>query len=72
MTLTRILRLLWLRFQPERGGVAMAMLLSFFGLAVPIAIASVVTSGQFARGSLVFNDRLDRLHCNGAGTQHAI
>ena len=72
MMLLDMLRLLWLRFQTQRGGVAMAMLLSFFGLAVPIAVASVVTAGQFARGSLVFNDRLDRMHCNGAGMQHAI
>ena len=56
----------------ERGGVAIIMLVAFIGLAVPTAMAALMTAGQLARNSQVYDNRLDRLHCNGAAIEHAI
>ena len=48
------------------------MLLGFIGLAVPVTAATVATSGQLSLNSKVYNNRMDRLHCNRAAIEHAI
>ena len=56
----------------ERGGMATIMVLAFMVLAVPFSIAAVQTAGQFNRSTVVYDDRIERMFCNGAGVEHAI
>ena len=56
----------------ERGGVAIIMLLGFIGLAVPITIASIQTSGQLSRNSRVYDSRLTAMYNASAGVEVAL
>ena len=56
----------------ERGGVALIMLVGFIGLAVPITIAAVQTSGQLSRNPRVYDSRLTGMYSAGAGIEIAL
>ena len=56
----------------ERGGVALIMLVGFIGLAVPITIASIQTSGQLSRNSRVYDTRLTGMYNSGSGIEIAL
>lgn len=72
MVVRALSRRLLLVMLGDRGGVAIIMLVGFIGLAVPTASAAVITAGQLARNSQVYNNRLDRMYCNGGAIEHAI
>jgi uncharacterized repeat protein (TIGR01451 family) len=48
------------------------MLIGFIGLAVPITIASIQTSGQLSRNSRVYDGRLSGMYSAGAGVELAL
>ena len=56
----------------QRGGVALIMLLGFIGLAVPITIASMQTSGQLSRNSRVYDARLTAMYNSGSAVEVAV
>ena len=56
----------------QRGGVALMMLLGFIGLAVPITIASIQTSSQLSRNSLVYDAGLTGMCNSGSSVEVAL
>ncbi len=53
----------------ERGAMAVTMLLAFLVLAVPLAIGAAQTSGQLARNSRVYDNRLTGMYAAGSGVE---
>ena len=60
------------RSRSEGGAVAIALMLAFMTIGVPVTISAAQLAGQYSSTSRVYDERLEGEHCVGSGVEHAI